>query len=142
MTWTLDELLGPRTPEATTQDAGAALAALVDRALGRRVDLPSVAVSPVSYEMGSISTGALLRVHGRDLDGLHWSIFVKVIQHPRHWPFLSILPPPVAAEILEHFPWRMELAAWEQPFAGLLPEGMRTPALYRLGDLGDDRIAV
>src|SRR4051795_1815120 len=118
MTWTLDELLGPRTPEATTQDAGAALAALVDRALGRRVDLASVAVSPVAYEVGSISTGALLRVHGRDLDGDHWSIFVKVLHHPRHWPLLHVLPPAVAEDIVRVFPWRMELDAWDPRFAG------------------------
>ena len=142
MDLTVDELLGPRTPEVATEDAGTALAVLVDEALGRKIDRASVAVSPVSYEMASIATGGLFRVHGRDLDGAHWSIFVKVIQHPRHWPLLGILPPAMAAEIVDHFPWRAELAAWEQPFLSLLPEGMRTPVLYRKAALGEDRIAL
>ena len=142
MTWTVDELLGPKTPEAAPEDAGTALAVLVDEALHRKIDRASVAVTPVTYEMGSISTGALARVHGRDLDGEHWSIFVKVVQHPRHWPLLHVLPEALVAELLELFPWRAELCAWEQPFAGMLPDGMRVPALYRVADLGDDRLAL
>ncbi len=138
--WDVRNLLGP--VELDREAADTALAALVDNGLGRKVDLATTAVTPVPYEMTSISTGALLRVHGRDLDGGHWSVFVKVLQHPRHWPLLSVLPPPVAAEILQIFPWRAELAAWQRPFSDLLPDGMRTPALYRLAELGDDRLAV
>ena len=40
------------------------------------------------------------------------------------------------------FPWRGELAAWEPGFADRLPAGLRLPRLYRLDELGDDRVAV
>ena len=46
------------------------------------------------------------------------------------------------AEFAATFPWRAELAAWEPGFAGRLPAGLRVPVLYRLADLGDDRVAV
>jgi hypothetical protein len=42
----------------------------------------------------------------------------------------------------DRFPWRGELVAWERGFADRLPAGMRLPRLYRLADLGDDRLAV
>src|SRR4051812_17883407 len=140
MPWDVRTLLGPAhlDPDA----AGVALATLVDDALGRTIDPAGTSVSPIPYEIGSIATGALLRVHGRDLGGEPWSIFVKVLQHPRHWPLLPALPAPLAEEILREFPWRDEVGAWEPAFTGLLPDGMRTPALYRLADLGDDRLAV
>jgi hypothetical protein len=138
--WDVRSLLGP--PGLDSAAAGTALAALVDNALGRKIDLAETVVAPVPYEIGSIATAALLRVHGRDLDGEPWSIFVKVLQHPRHWPLLSMLPPDVAAEIVQDLPWRDEIEAWAPAFAGLLPDGMRTPDLYRAVDVGDDRLAV
>lgn len=138
--WDVPSLLGP--PGLSREDADTALAALVDDALGRTIDPASVAVAPVAYDVGSIATAALLRVHGRDARGEHWSAFVKVLQHPRHWPPLAQLPPQVADGLLRAFPWRIELDAWDPRFAALLPDGMRTPALYRVADLGDDRLAV
>ena len=65
-----------------------------------------------------------------------------MLQHPRHWPRLEHLPAEVRQPFLDSFPWRGELVAWEPGFADRLPAGMRLPRLYRLAELGDDRVAV
>ena len=45
-------------------------------------------------------------------------------------------------QFFEMYPWRGELAAWRPGFADRLPPGMRVPRLYRVAELGDDRLAV
>jgi hypothetical protein len=67
-------------------------------------------------------------------------VFVKLIQHPRHWRRLGELPPHMRDDFLAVFPWEQELAVWAPPFAGHLPPGLRPPVLYRRNDLGDDRM--
>jgi hypothetical protein len=100
------------------------------------VDGPSM-VEPVAYDSGSPATGALARVKG---DG--WSVFVKQIQAVRHWPRLFLVPEPVRNDFAAQFPWRAELAIWDEAFAGRLPKHLRVPTLYRLTDLGDDRMLI
>jgi hypothetical protein len=100
------------------------------------VEGPSI-VEPVAYDSGSPATGALARVKG---DG--WSVFVKQIQAVRHWPRLFLVPQPLRDDFAAGFPWRAELAIWDEPFAGRLPEHLRVPKLYRLTDLGDDRLLI
>jgi hypothetical protein len=114
----------------------------VSAMFGRPVDLGAWTVTDVPYTSGSPATGGLHRVRGGTRQGQPWSIFVKVLQHPRHWPRLAHLPPDLQAFFLKDFPWRAELAAWEPAFAGRLPEGLRLPELYLIKDLGDDRLAV
>ena len=94
-------------------------------------------VAPVLYDSGSPATGGLWRVRGRDR-----SIFVKLIQHIRHWPKLELVPPALRDDFVARFPWRQELAVWDEPFAGHLPAGLRVPELYQLSDLGDDRTLI
>jgi hypothetical protein len=94
-------------------------------------------VEAVPYDSGSPATGALARVRG---DG--WSVFVTEIQAVRHWPRLHQVPEPFRADFAEQFPWRQELAIWDEPFAGRLPKNLRVPRLYRLTDLGDDRLLI
>jgi len=69
-------------------------------------------------------------------------LFLKVLQHPRHWSGLDRVPPHFRAEFTDSFPWRAELAAWDPEFLGALPDGLRVPRLYRLVELPDDRVAV
>lgn len=114
----------------------------VSTMLGRPVVLGAWTVTDVPYASGSPATGGLYRVRGRTQDGQPWSIFLKVLQHPRHWPRLPSLPAHLQGFFLEGFPWRAELAAWEPAFADRLPEGLRLPTLYLVEDLGDDRLAV
>ena len=87
--------------------------------------------------LGSPATGGLYRLQG---DG--WSWFCKVLQHVRHWPGLAFMPPDMAADFAATFPWRSELELWDDAYASRLPEGLRTPVLHGLVDLGDDRVAV
>ena len=129
-------MLGPAT--VTDEE----LAAIVSTALGRPVTLESWQVTPVGYESLSPATGALLRVAGRTTDGQDWSIFVKVLQHARHWPMLHLLPPDIRDDFVAEFPWRSELAAWEPGFADRLPAGMRVPVMHRLAELDDDRVVL
>lgn len=126
------------TIELLEQDVAAASLA----AFGERVEPGSWRVEDVHYESGSPATGALLRVHGRAAGGRSWSIFVKLLQHVRHWPRLHLLPEDLRVPFGNEFQWRMELAAWDEPFAGRLPAGLRIPQLYQITDLGDDRLLV
>jgi hypothetical protein len=96
----------------------------------------------VQYDAGSPATGALVRVRGRSTDGESWSAFLKVLQHPRHWPFLQKVPPQFRADFVDQFPWRAELAAWQPEFLAALPTGLRVPRLYQLVELPDDRVAI
>ena len=125
--WTLDELLGGRTVSAI---------------LGRYVRDETVKVATELYHFGSPSSGGLVTVSGEWLDGGTWSVFVKVLQHLRHWALLPQLPPHVAKEMLEFYPWREELELWRPALVERLPEGIRVPLLYDAADLGDERIAV
>jgi hypothetical protein len=119
-----------------------ALTGVVSAALGRPVTLTGFRTAPVPYQPGSPATGALLRVRGTTGDGEPWSLFLKVLHHPRHWARIDLLPEEARPQFFERFPWRGELVAWEPGFADRLPAGMRLPRLYRLAELGDDRLAV
>jgi hypothetical protein len=119
-----------------------ALTGVVSAAVGRLVTLAGFETAPVAYQPGSPATGALLRVSGATGDGEPWSVFLKVLHHPRHWLRIGDVPAQVRQQFLEQYPWRMELVAWAPGFADRLPAGMRLPRLYRLAELGDDRVAV
>jgi hypothetical protein len=123
--YTLDELLGDEL----------ALDELVTQALGR--DGGESTFEVVAYSFGSPATGGLYRLRGQD-----WSLFCKVLQHPKHWPVLHLLPPAAQEQFLSEFPWRIELDLWEPVVLASVPSGMRAPALHRVIDLGDDRLAV
>lgn len=125
--WELDQLLGRRTLESV---------------LGRPVDDDSVVVTTEEYHFGSPSSGGLVTVSGDWAEGGSWSVFVKILQHLRHWPILPMIPPHVAREMLEFYPWREELELWRPALVERLPAGIRVPHLYDTVDLGDDRLSV
>ena len=130
------DLLGAARP---TKDE---LPDIVSTSLGHAAQIATWSVDRVPYEAGSPATGALLRVHGRTTDGASWSVFLKVLQHPRHWARLTQVPPAFRTDFVNSFPWRAELAAWEPEFRGALPPGLRVPRLYQLVELPDDRVAL
>jgi hypothetical protein len=119
-------LVGPA--EVTEQT----LTDIVSEALGAPTALREWCAEPVGYVSGSPATGALVRVHGSTADGQSWSLFVKVLQHVRHWPLLELMPAPLRATFAAEFPWRAELVAWEPEFTEQLPAGLRVPRLYRV----------
>ena len=99
---------------------------------------------PTGYAYTSIATGGLFRVTGTAATAggtRPWSVFVKVLHHPRHWQLIDLIPPAAAADIKALFPWRAELETRAQVLP-VLPDGLRVPEIYRVADLGDDRLAV
>ncbi|MGH8931473.1 MAG: phosphotransferase [Egibacteraceae bacterium] len=135
-----NELLGP----AVVSDDD--LAMLVRSSLGRPgLELVDWWVEPVHYRVGTPSTGLLARVKGIARDGkglVRWSLFVKVLQSLRHWPDLHLFPSEVVEEQIRQFPWGVEADLYRSPLATMLPPGLRLPHVYRIDDLGDDRIAM
>jgi hypothetical protein len=122
--------------------SAAELTSLVSAAVGHRAAVGQWRAETVPYQSGSPATGALARLRGVTADGEPWSVFVKVLQHPRHWRLLDRVPDEVREDFLASFPWRAELGAWKPSFAGRLPAGLRVPALYRVIELPEDRVAV
>ena len=122
--------------------SAAELTSLVSAAVGHRAAVGQWRAETVPYQSGSPATGALARLRGVTADGEPWSVFVKVLQHPRHWRLLDRVPDEVREDFLASFPWRAELGAWQPSFAGRLPAGLRVPALYRVIELPEDRVAV
>jgi hypothetical protein len=121
-------------------EPGADLFASVARQVLR--DPTAARACAVDYPFTSIATGGLFRVTGTAGTGsASWSVFVKVLQHARHWPLIPMLPPEAATEMLALFPWRDELAVREQVLPVLTP-GLRVPDVYHVAELGDDRAAV
>jgi hypothetical protein len=133
------------TNDALPGDAvlsAAELASLVSAAVGHQAAVGEWRAETVPYQFGSPATGALARLRGVTVDGEPWSVFVKVLQHPRHWRLLDRVPDEVREDFLARFPWRAELGAWQPSFAGRLPDGLRVPALYLVMELPEDRVAV
>ena len=135
-TVTVDDLLGVATPTDDELDA------IVSSSVGRPAVVTRWDAEPVPYESGSPATGTLARVRGVTAEGQSWSVFLKVLQHPRHWRLLDRVPGQVRADFLGNFPWRAELTAWEPTFSAHLPVGLRVPELYRVVELPEDRVAV
>jgi hypothetical protein len=128
----MDELLAPAVADVA--------AAVLGNALGDAAVITDWHTETVPYDSGSPATGGLSRVRGKAGDGREWSVFVKLIQHVRHWPRIDVMPPHLREEFVAQFPWDQELSAWDEPFAGHLPPSLRVPVLYRCTDLGDDRM--
>jgi hypothetical protein len=94
-------------------------------------------IQPVGHTFGTPTTVGAVRIKG---DG--WSVFVKVIQSVRHWPLIDSLPEE-AREAAKASPlWRYEADVYATDLTDALPEGLRLPAVLRIADLGDDRIAM
>jgi hypothetical protein len=135
----LRDVLGPAAP--TEQFLRELAGQILAPAAPAPRDVTVTRAEPVPYDFGSPATGALIRLAGT-ADGIDWSVFVKVLQSPRHWRLIDRMPPSARAEFIAEFPWRAELAAWDPALTDRLPDGLRVPKLYRLADLGPDRIAV
>jgi hypothetical protein len=130
---------------AVAEPDAALLAEVVQAALGEvGAEVRSAVARPTGYAYSSIATGGLFRVTGTAATpggDRPWSVFVKVLHHPRHWHLIDVIPPAAAEEIKTIFPWREELETRAQVLP-VLPDGLRVPETYRVADLGDDRLAV
>jgi hypothetical protein len=97
-------------------------------------------VEPVDYRITSPGTAGLYRVSGTAVDGieqLDWSLFVKLLQSPRHWPVPADL-----RDQLRRVPWDYEVDLYWSALRRTMPGGLRLPQLYRVYDAGDQRLAM
>ena len=131
-----------RSPSALGVRADDLLAILADAGRPGIARPSHVEVSHVRYDLTTPATAALLRVTGQDTQGEQWSLFCKVIQHPRHWLAERDLPDDIARTLIAAYPWKQELGLWDESFLATMPDGLRAPRLYRTIELGDDRIAL
>lgn len=141
---TVAALLASAVTAATTEarDVDDRLVALLRRAGAGAHLAGSAEVEVVSHALGAPATHGVYRVTGRTVDGGSWSLFCKVIQHPRYWDGLAQMPPEMAQDFADSFPWRTELELWDPRVQASLPDGLRSPVLHELIELADDRIAV
>jgi hypothetical protein len=123
----------------------AELTEVVSTAVGRPVRLGEWRVTALPVSSGAISTESVLQVHGTAFAGdeqLPWSVLVKVLRSPRHWPGIVVVPEPFRQSLIDGYRWQVEAQALTTQLPGIMPPGMRTPGVYRLDDLGDDRSAL
>jgi hypothetical protein len=114
---------------------------LVRESLGDpRAEIADRHVEPLDLSPGTLSTGSLHRVRGTTTGGARWSFFVKSIHSARHWAGYAAVPEQVRAGLDAQFPWRADADVYLA--SPPLPGGLRLPRLYRLDDLGDDRLVM
>ncbi|HEY7045524.1 MAG TPA: hypothetical protein VH419_17770, partial [Nocardioidaceae bacterium] len=97
-------------------------------------------LQPVSYDIGTVSTCALLRAVGRATVGgrtARWSAFVKVLQSPLAWELLHVIPDHLRDRFVREFPWRLEIDALRSPVRSVLPDCLRMPELYAVHEPDD-----
>jgi hypothetical protein len=107
-------------------------------------ELVDWAVEPVGYPAMTPTTAALERVSftlaGDTLAPA--ALFVKTIQSLRHSPFFAFIPPMARDAAVAAIPWRNEADLYASDLLDDLPGGLRGPIVYRIDDLGDDRVRV
>jgi hypothetical protein len=121
------------------------LKSIVQACLGGPINGFDWQVDPVDFSATAISTEAVLRVHGdahADSGKVPWEVLVKVLRSARHWPMIEVVPDHVRQGFIETFPWRTEADALTSDLSARLPSGLRTPRVYAVIDLGDDRMAL
>jgi hypothetical protein len=141
---TMTETMTPTGAEFAQLDE-ARLADVVRKAVGagtdETVEILSQGLETVAYEIGTISTCALLRAFGEArVDGVPrtWSAFVKVLQSARVWPMIQFIPEEQREKFLADFPWRLEIDAQQSPLREVLPDGLRLADLYAVDEIDDD----
>ncbi|GAA1755313.1 hypothetical protein [Kocuria aegyptia] len=131
-----------QNPMGSAGPGEALLTAMVSASWDRPVRIASWEVEKVDYPFASPATAGLFRVRGTTGENQPWSLFAKVLQHPRHWAGIDQVPAELREDFEAAFPWRGELVAWEPAFVAALPPGLRVPFLHRVVDLGADRLVL
>ncbi|WP_325005049.1 hypothetical protein [Intrasporangium sp.] len=94
----------------------------------------------LAYDFGSPSTGGLWQALVPSRRGNPGTYYIKLKRHPRHWPRLRLLPEGPAQEAVLRLPWRHRLDMYLAGIEGVLPEGMRAPALYHFEVFDDEHV--
>jgi hypothetical protein len=99
-------------------------------------------VTPDAYPALTPSTESLQRVVATTTDDRRVRVFVKTIRSMRHWPMIGMLSEADREAAITHFPWRTEADVYASSLVRDLPDGLRTPRIHALDDLGDDRVRI
>lgn len=122
------------------------LVSVVSEAVGGTLAEVETTVSAFPYNWGAASTAGLWRVDasGRTSDGnASYAFFVKLLRHPRLWPFLFLVPEGAPRErFVNSMPWRLELEMLECGIAEVLPPGLRAPRLHAVRRYDDEHVAL
>jgi len=117
-------------------------AGTVGRVLGAAApsaEIAEWAVIPDEYPAMTPSTASLERVVATTTDGQQVSVFAKTLQSIRHWPAFETIPEAFKAAAVAGFPWHVEADVYASGLLADLPDGLRSPRLLLVEELGDDR---
>jgi hypothetical protein len=122
------------------------LAGMVADLLGHdRVDLESVQVAPVAYDIPSLTTVGRWWVSGTARTpraSEPFRLFVKHVQAWHHSPFFQDVPEPVRELAKASYPWDVEAAAYRSDLRERLPAGLAMPRAFRILDLEPDAVVI
>ncbi|MDH2430500.1 phosphotransferase [Sphaerisporangium sp. TRM90804] len=102
-------------------------------------EITDLRLEPIGYTSGAVSTFGLWRARAATAGGADVSFVVKAIRAPRHISVPGI-PAEQRDQAAARYPWRADLDAYLA--ARPLPPGLRVPRLFRVTDLGEDRLMV
>lgn len=122
------------------------LDSVVSGAVGATVTHVETTETAFPYNWGAPSTAGLWRVDatGRAADrATSYTFFVKLLRHPRLWPFLYLVPEGAPRELfLGSMPWRLELDLLQAGIADVLPPGCRAPRLHAVHEFDHEHVAL
>ena len=104
------------------------------------VELSSITIETVDYDLSAITTGGRWWVRGdARVDGnvRPWSFFVKVVQNWSRSPFFREVPEEVREMAAAGVPWRTEALVYRSDLAARLPAGLLMPSAHGVFDLDD-----
>lgn len=117
-------------------------ASAVGRVLGAAApstEIAEWAVIPDEYPAMTPSTASLERVVATTTDGRQISVFAKTLQSIRHSPAFETIPDAFREAAVAGFPWHLEADVYASGLLADLPDGLRSPRLLLIEELGDDR---
>jgi len=136
-------MAGERTELGAADVDDAVLRAMVGGRLGvsrSDVELLSVRIETVDYDLSAITTGGRWWVRGEArVDGVAqpWSFFVKVMQSWSRSPLFEAVPDDVREMAAAGVPWRTESLVYRSDLATRLPDGLLMPVAHGVFDLDD-----
>jgi hypothetical protein len=123
-----------------------ALAGMVADLLGHEtVELESVVVDPVAYDVPSLTTVGRWWVSGTARTPVGhepFRLFVKHVQAWHHSPYFQLVPEPVRELAKASYPWDVEAAAYRSDLRDRLPRGLEMPRAFGVFELEPDAVVL
>ncbi len=136
-------MVGERVELGAADVTDAVLRAMVGgrlRASRTDIELLSVEIETVEYDLSAITTGGRWWVRGEArVDGeiRPWSFFVKVVQSWSRSPLFEMVPEDVREMAAASVPWRTEPLVYRSDLATRLPDGLLMPVAHGVFDLDE-----